>query len=105
VHQIEHRLDLSIVEGSICPAERLLVVHGINLARHRPAAMSRAGKGSPCDPFPTSLAVYGVVKKLTLMVWLPLSSSARTSSSYSVPGSRNSLGTLNEFRSGPMCTS
>jgi hypothetical protein len=46
-----------------------------------------------------------VTKKPTLMVWLPLSSKARTSSSYTVSGSRNSAGTLSASRVAGTCTS
>ena len=48
---------------------------------------------------------YLVLKKPTLMVWLPLCSRASTSSSYTVSGSRNSAGTLRAFTLAGTCTS
>jgi hypothetical protein len=46
-----------------------------------------------------------VLKKPTLMVWLPLRSRASTSSSYAVSASRNSVGTLSAFCVAGTCTS
>jgi hypothetical protein len=42
---------------------------------------------------------YSVRKKMTEIVWFPLSSTARISSSYSVSGAKNSAGTESEVAS------
>ena len=69
--------------------------------RRRPAGADRWSRAAVARPGPQE----AVVKNPSEIVWFPLSSRTRTSSSYSVPGSRKPSTTASSVRSPGTCTS